>query len=104
MLSEPLGLFAVADINDQARRRLMHQRRVRLFERKRDQLREDMGGVCVCCGAKKRLEFHHTHERTWVARKVSRWHRMTLYRRDWEAGHLELRCKKCHGRGRRAAE
>ncbi len=34
-----------------------------------------MGGKCVLCGHNSAhdLEFHHKTERTWIARKTSRW-------------------------------
>lgn len=79
-------------------------------KQKRRELIKEMGGVCthvetrrtiggtreVHCDRQHRLEFHHTGERTWTAAKKSRWMRVVLYRKDWQAKILVLLCKKHH--------
>jgi 5-methylcytosine-specific restriction endonuclease McrA len=55
-----------------------------------------MGCVCVYCGKKRKLQFHHTSPRRWTANRVNRLHRMKLYRKDWENGELVLACPTCN--------
>lgn len=55
-----------------------------------------LGGKCVRCGKKTKLEFHHTKPRTWVASSMNRWSRLAQYKRDIERGHIELLCNKCN--------
>jgi hypothetical protein len=64
--------------------------------RRRRQLVQLLGGCCRRCGSSRKLEFHHTGPRTWVARKKSRWMRIILYFRDHQAGIIQLVCRKCH--------
>jgi hypothetical protein len=70
----------------------------RWAHRRRKQLIRLLGGCCTKCGSSRKLEFHHTGARTWVARKKSRWMRMVLYWRDYQAGIIELLCRRCHCR------
>ena len=57
-----------------------------------------LGGKCVRCGSKKKLEFHHTKTRTWIASAMNRWSRLAAYKRDIERGEIELLCKRCNQR------
>jgi hypothetical protein len=65
-------------------------------KRQRAELIAILGGRCKDCGTTKRLEFHHKYVRQWVAAKVSRWKRIALYWREYEAGEIELRCRHCN--------
>lgn len=71
-------------------------RQRRSWLRRRNLLREELGGVCKKCGSRNRLEFHHPHGRAWKPREVNRWTRIARYWRDYFAGNLELRCHSCH--------
>jgi hypothetical protein len=64
----------------------------------RDELRRVMGNVCKKCGALENLTFHHPHGRTWEPRDCNVQQRMRYYKRDFEAGLLELWCNTCNGR------
>jgi hypothetical protein len=66
--------------------------------KKREELIELLGGKCHKCGSKNKLEFHHKYVREWVAAKKSRWQRMVLYRREYDAGEIELSCRHCNAR------
>lgn len=65
-------------------------------ERKRDELREELGGCCKVCGTRRKLEFdciipqgdkHHKMEWSW---------RISFYRAQHRTGNLQLLCKKHH--------
>lgn len=72
---------------------------------KRAELIEQLGGKCVKCGATDDLHFHHTSPRTWIASKLNRWARLAAYKRDIEAGVIELLCGPCNRReGQPASE
>lgn len=55
-----------------------------------------LGGCCSQCGSTEKLEFHHTEPRDWIAAGQSYAYRQALYERDWDAGILDLYCKKCN--------
>jgi hypothetical protein len=63
----------------------------------RDKLRALLGGVCQRCRSTEDLQFHHPHGRLWEPRRMNLRHRMRLYQRDYQAGLLELLCRKCNG-------
>lgn len=63
---------------------------------RRKQMIADLGGKCKRCGSKKKLEFHHTHPRTWETRKHNQWVRLNKYQEDIDAGHIEVWCKPCN--------
>lgn len=73
-----------------------NRRALESARRRREALEIALGGVCRKCGAHERLEFHHTHGRTWIARAVAQWTRIRLYERDAAAGLLVLLCRTCH--------
>jgi hypothetical protein len=64
--------------------------------RRRRALIQALGGCCELCGSSHKLQFHHTGPRTWVARRKSRWMRIILYWRDYQAGIIQLLCSQCH--------
>src|SRR5690606_16795339 len=75
-----------------------YRRRVADYNARRKALIEAMGGKCVKCGTTTRLEFNHTSPRTWEARKVGRWERIAKYEAEWDAGEINLLCRKCNAR------
>jgi 5-methylcytosine-specific restriction endonuclease McrA len=77
----------------QAKRR--NQRR-RNYKNGRIKLIEEMGGKCVVCGTKKKLEFHHKEPRDWNPSGTARWVRLARYRREADQGKVELRCRHCN--------
>lgn len=66
--------------------------------RVRVQLIEKLGGKCVICGTCYELEFDHKEPRTWNCKQVSSEYRITLYKREAEAGKIQLLCRKCNAR------
>lgn len=72
------------------------EQRRRNYHKARKQLIKELGGKCVCCGTKNRLEFHHKEPRDWDPHKTSRWVRLARYRREAEEGKVELRCRHCN--------
>jgi 5-methylcytosine-specific restriction endonuclease McrA len=71
-------------------------RYVRWARKRRDKLRQLLGGCCVQCGTTKKLEFDHINPatRTWDLRSVGYVRSMTLYWRDYDQGLLQLLCRK----------
>jgi 5-methylcytosine-specific restriction endonuclease McrA len=67
-------------------------------KRKRAELIEKLGGCCVHCGSTRRLEFDHLEPRTWIARNLSQWGRMTRYIREAAEGKIQLLCRRCNYR------
>jgi hypothetical protein len=59
-----------------------------------------LGGKCNWCGTDDvdKLEFHHTRERTWVARKCNRWTRLKRYREEAAAGQCVIACRSCNAK------
>lgn len=70
--------------------------RARNVAKRRAKLIAKLGGKCEVCGHTSSLEFHHITERTWIARKTSRWRRMVLYEREALNGEIVLACKWCN--------
>lgn len=68
------------------------------YAKARQKLIDELGGKCKRCGAKEKLEFHHTRPRTWAARNLSRWSRLAAYKRDIAAGVIDLLCKSCNSK------
>lgn len=66
---------------------------------KRLELVKQLGGKCVFCGVSyeiRHLEFDHKHKRQWVARKLCRGQRLIMYRKEAEAGLIQLACRTCN--------
>jgi len=68
--------------------------------RKRDQLYALLGNKCQKCGSEDAGLFHLHHapgSKTWGdTREVGFVRSITLYWRDYRAGHLSLLCCHCH--------
>lgn len=64
--------------------------------RQRAKLITWLGGSCLRCHAVESLEFHHTHIRTWVANRLSRWQRMRKYWAEAIRGSIILLCSTCN--------
>jgi hypothetical protein len=62
----------------------------------RDALINDMGGRCEQCGTAEKLEFNHKYGKCWEPRMICFYNRMLRYRREFEAGELNLLCKSCN--------
>ena len=62
----------------------------------REKLIRDMGGKCVLCGSKEKLEVDHKDGRTWDIKKLNRVMRVKRYRAEFEAGLVRLLCKNCN--------
>ena len=55
-----------------------------------------LGGHCVWCRKRTRLELDHIHGRTWSPRALS-WHRrIKRYREEMAAGLLQVLCRSCN--------
>lgn len=67
-------------------------------KRHRKLLIERLGGKCIGCGETnaKKLEFNHPYGRDYDPSKLSRWERIRHYRRDADAGRLNLLCSACN--------
>lgn len=78
--------------------KITQEQRRENYRRGRAELIAHLGGKCVDCDEDnpKRLEFDHLTPRTWKAKDVSRWVRLARYRREAEAGQIELRCRSCN--------
>ena len=68
----------------------------RTYHKKRGILIAQMGGYCVRCGSEDKLEFHHTEEHEWLARKMNRLTRQRYYEIDYYSCILVLLCHECH--------
>jgi len=55
-----------------------------------------LGGECEGCGTTENLEFNHLVERTWIAKKLTRYRRMLRYRKEAKLGLINLLCEKCN--------
>ncbi len=74
-------------------------------KRARKRLIEAMGGKCVNCGTRRKLEFNHLEgRRTWRAAEKGRETRVATYAREWAEGKLDLRCSKCNKKYQPPAE
>lgn len=73
-----------------------HLRKVEGIKIRRRILILAMGGKCEFCPSRAGLEFHHTEQRTWTARDVSRWSRQSIYEHEWSEGKLKLACGPCN--------
>lgn len=69
---------------------------LRSYREGRVQLIAELGGRCEDCGTDHKLEFHHKHERTWVASQTSRWVRLARYRREANRKLIVLLCGPCN--------
>lgn len=67
-------------------------------KRERRRLVKLLGGKCERCGLRRKLEFHHTRPRYWIASQLNRWQRLAEYKRDIARGHIELLCTWCNKR------
>lgn len=72
------------------------QQRKDSIRRRRDLLLDFLGGVCVKCGSKERLEIHHPFGRKWEPSKKGRATRIAIYWREAEAGLVQLLCSSCN--------
>ena len=60
---------------------------------------EALGGVCVDCGTRNKLEPDHVVGCTWVQRNVTQESRLRRYAEEFRAGvPLVARCRSCNGR------
>lgn len=74
-----------------------HRRKVAKYRADRKAFIAELGGRCVQCGRKTRLEFDHTRQRDWEPSRFSRWSRLLRYKRDHAAGRtIVLRCRWCN--------
>lgn len=55
-----------------------------------------LGGVCAFCGSKHDLQIDHIHGRNYSLRKLSSDHRVSIYRREAQAGLLQVLCGPCN--------
>lgn len=94
----PENLIDLAESALADRKTRERERRKAGYHRRRSELIAFLGGKCKGCGemAPDKLEFHHLEERTWQARKTSRWVRVACYWREARAGIIELLCGKCN--------
>lgn len=77
--------------------RQKHKRRVAKYRADRREFIAVLGGRCVQCSGKRRLEFDHTRQRDWEPSKLARWVRLNRYKRDHAAGRtIVLRCRWCN--------
>lgn len=65
---------------------------------KRKQMKAALGGCCVQCGSKRKLELDHVdfQARSWKASQVGFVRATTLYAQDLKANLLQLLCRRCH--------
>lgn len=68
---------------------------LRYYQRRLD-LIQKLGGKCVECGYKKRLELDHINGRDWEPSKKSRWTRIARYEREAKEGKLQVLCRWCN--------
>ena len=62
----------------------------------RRKLIRDLGGKCVECGTKTRLEVDHINGRDWTPRNVSSDTRVRRYIKEADEGKLQVLCKSCN--------
>jgi len=67
-----------------------------IYHRRKARLMADMGGICAKCGTDEKLEFDHIQGIGWDASKISAKSRVSRYRREFEAGLLQLLCGPCN--------
>jgi hypothetical protein len=79
------------------RNRQIQRSHNRIYKSKRKALIAAMGGECVECGKKRKLEFHHPDGRDWNVRSMNQWRRIKKYEEEWAAGKIELLCRSCNG-------
>lgn len=65
------------------------------YYRKRNQMREYLGGKCVVCGTVEKLEFHHK-DPTQKSFSVSVLYGLTFEKLKLELDKCELRCEEHH--------
>lgn len=63
---------------------------------RRRALIKKLGGKCVKCGSRSRLEFDHPNGRDWQPRDHNQRTRIARYEREADAGDLQLKCRKCN--------
>lgn len=64
--------------------------------KERAALIQRLGGKCVKCGIKKRLEVDHINGKQWVAFRVASDTRVRRYLREEKEGLLQVLCKFCN--------
>jgi len=60
------------------------------------QLIQQLGGACVRCGAKRKLELDHIIPRDYKIEKYGSDRRISIYRREAAEGKLQVLCAKCN--------
>ena len=68
---------------------------LRAYQRKWD-LIQRLGGKCVTCGSRKRLEVDHINGRDWDITKKNAWIRVARYEKEEKEGKLQVLCKHCN--------
>lgn len=82
----------------------MANKRTAYWRDKAQTLREKivnlLGGKCVTCNKKKRLELDHIdpNTRTWEACKLSQMGRARRYWKEFQQGLLQVLCRKCNSK------
>ena len=66
--------------------------------RRRARLIEELGGECVDCGTKKRLEVDHKFGTTWTQKKLGSDQRVSKFVKEAARGLIEIRCRSCNAR------
>lgn len=71
---------------------------VEKYHRDRAEFIRLLGGCCVYCFVSdfSKLEFHHTHDRTWIPKDYARWTRLKKYKQDAKRGIIVLACSRCN--------
>jgi hypothetical protein len=67
-----------------------------LLKRRRKLLIIKLGGMCISCGSRHNLEFHHPNGKSWRSRQYGPMTRLKIYEREIEEGLIELLCDTCH--------
>ncbi len=57
---------------------------------------KELGGVCVKCGSRERLEVNHKWGKSYQLRKLSQWQRVIIYKREMKWGLLDVLCHSCN--------
>lgn len=76
----------------------MGKRQREWASRKRLELIDLLGGKCLSCGSKEKLEFDHVNNslRDWEAAKLDQSSRMSKYWQDYKNGNIQLLCEMCN--------
>ena len=66
------------------------------YKRKRRKLLKILGGECVCCGSKKKLEFDHINGRSWEVTDIGSHRRICRYFKEAKKGKIQILCHECN--------